>query len=65
MDMYEELNIERLIDEPIECQYRTVLREFFEYDVPLKCPYRSMLKTFFEKLKDQDRHDSKTDTADR
>lgn len=50
MDGLDKLNIEKLINDPKECEYRVLLREFFQYDVPLKCPYKAMLEAFYKKL---------------
>ena len=51
MDHLDEINIESLINNPEECGYRVMLREFFQYDVPLACPYKAMLQAFYEKIK--------------
>ena len=53
MDGLDKMHIEEMIDDPIECQYRVLLREFFSYDVPLACPYKSMLKAFYNNMVDQ------------
>ena len=47
----DKLRLERLINEPEECDYRVILREVFNYDVPIRCPYKSMIKAFYEDLK--------------
>lgn len=54
MNGLDRLNLEKLINDPHECQYRIAMREFFEYQIPLKCPYRAMVKAFFEKLKENE-----------
>ena len=55
MDGLDKMNIEKMLSDPHECEYRVMLREFFEYDVPLKCPYRSMLKAFYNNLLTKER----------
>ena len=55
MDGVDKMNIEKLLSNPSECEYRVMLREFFEYDVPLKCPYKSMLKAFYNNLLKKER----------
>ena len=50
MDHLDRVNIEKLLSDPTECDYRIIIREFFEYKVPLKCPMRAMVKAFFDKL---------------
>ena len=54
MDMYEKFDIEKLINNPNECDYRVLLREFFEYQIPLKCPYKAMLKAFYDDRKERE-----------
>ena len=51
MDHLDKVKIEELIDNPEECGYRVMLREFFQYDVPLACPYKAMLKAFYETIR--------------
>lgn len=53
MDNLDKLNIEKLLNDPNECGYRIMLREFFEYDIPLKCQHKEMLKAFYENLKER------------
>jgi len=55
MDGLDKMNIEKMLSDPHECEYRVMLHEFFEYDVPLKCPYKSMLKAFYNKLLTKER----------
>jgi len=50
MDKLDKFNIEKLLNNPEECGYRVMIREFFQYNVPLKCPYKSMLKAFYDNL---------------
>ena len=56
MDGLDKMKIEKMLSDPSECDYRVILREFFEYDVPLKCPYKSMLKAFYNDLLTKERN---------
>ena len=55
MDGSDRMNIEKMLIDPNECEYRVMLKVFFEYDVPLKCPYKAMLKAFYDDLIDEER----------
>ena len=55
MDGLDKMNIEKMLADPSECDYRVMLREFFSYDVPLKCPYKTMLKAFYNKMLTKER----------
>ena len=48
MELGDELNIRCLLSDLAHCDYRTILKEQFSYDIPTECPYRSVLKTMFE-----------------
>ena len=47
MDGLDKMNIEKMLSDPSECEYRVMLHEFFEYQIELKCPYKEMLRTFY------------------
>jgi len=57
MDGLDKMNIEKMLADPSECDYRVMLREFFEYNVPIVCPYKTMLRAFYNKMisKERDR----------
>ena len=58
MDGLDKMNIEKMLADPAECNYRVMLREFFEYDVPLKCPYKVMLEAFYNKMLSKERDEN-------
>ena len=56
MDGLDKMKIEKLLSDPGECDYRVLLKEFFEYDVPLKCPYKTMLRAFYNGMISKERN---------
>ena len=55
MDGLDKMNIEKMLSDPHECQYRVFLRSFFEYNIPIVCPYKTMLKAFYNKMLTKER----------
>ena len=55
MDGLDKMNIEKMLADPHECQYRVMLKAFFEYDIDIACPYKTMLRAFYNKMISKER----------